>query len=93
MNSNFWIVLGMIGQLIFAGRFIIQWIVSEQRKESYIPLMFWYLSLCGSTILLIYAMYRRDPVFILGQSTGFIVYIRNLMLINKRHADPQAHHA
>ena len=84
MNSDTWIAIGIIGQTIFAGRFIIQWIASEKKKESHIPLLFWYLSLSGSVILLIYAAYRRDPVFILGQSTGFIVYIRNLMLIHKR---------
>jgi lipid-A-disaccharide synthase-like uncharacterized protein len=74
----------MAGQAIFAMRFLIQWIASEKKKESHIPLLFWYLSLLGSIILLLYAIHRKDPVFILGQSTGFIVYIRNLMLIYKK---------
>lgn len=59
-----------------------------EKKESHIPLLFWYLSLLGSIILLSYAIHRRDPVFILGQSTGFIVYIRNLMLIYKKRWNP-----
>lgn len=84
MTWNFWIAFGVVGQLIFALRFILQWIASEKKKESHIPVLFWYLSLLGSIILLIYAIKRKDPVFILGQSTGFIVYIRNLMLIYKK---------
>lgn len=78
----------MAGQVIFATRFLIQWIASEKKKESHIPLLFWYLSLLGSMILLSYAIHRRDPVFILGQSFGFIVYIRNLMLIYKKRWNP-----
>jgi lipid-A-disaccharide synthase-like uncharacterized protein len=81
---DYWVAFGVLGQVIFALRFVIQWIASEKKKESYIPLFFWYLSLTGSIILLIYAIHRRDPVFILGQSTGFIVYIRNLMLIYRK---------
>jgi lipid-A-disaccharide synthase-like uncharacterized protein len=65
-------------------RFIIQWIVSEKKKESIVPLSFWYLSICGGVILLIYAIYKKDPVFMLGQATGLIVYARNLMLITKK---------
>jgi len=81
---NWWVVFGLSGQVIFALRFIVQWAASERRKESYIPLYFWYLSLIGSIILLVYAIERRDPVFILGQSTGFVVYVRNLMLIHRK---------
>jgi lipid-A-disaccharide synthase-like uncharacterized protein len=83
-----WVILGLIGQGIFAARFLVQWIASEKKKESHIPLVFWYLSLGGAMILLAYAIYRRDPVFILGQATGFIVYIRNLMLIYKKRWNP-----
>jgi len=78
---NFWLVLGFTGQLIFALRFIYQWICSEKKKESHIPVGFWYLSLAGGISLLIYSIYRKDPVFILGQTTGLIVYVRNLILI------------
>lgn len=84
LDKNLWIVIGMIGQLIFAARFVVQWIASERKKESHVPILFWYLSLGGSVILLTYAIHRRDPVFIVGQTTGFIVYIRNLMLIYKK---------
>lgn len=85
LKLNFWVLFGLTGQVIFALRFVVQWIASEKKKESHIPLFFWYLSLIGSVILLTYAIRIKDPVFIIGQSTGFIVYIRNLMLIyNKK---------
>lgn len=83
-SDQLWIGFGFAGQLIFGMRFVIQWIASERRKESYIPVFFWYLSLAGASILLTYAIHRRDPVFILGQTTGFIVYVRNIMLIYKK---------
>jgi lipid-A-disaccharide synthase-like uncharacterized protein len=79
-----WIVVGLAGQALFSARFIYQWIVSERRKESVIPLGFWYLSLGGSLVLLCYAIYRHDPVFILGQSFGSFIYIRNLILIARK---------
>ena len=86
MNTwmNGWVLFGFFGQFVFAMRFIIQWIVSEKKKESIVPLSFWYLSLGGGVILLIYAIYKNDPVFMLGQATGLIVYARNLMLITKK---------
>ena len=67
---------------MFTGRFLVQWIQSERQRKSVIPLSFWYLSLAGGAILLSYAIYRHDPVFILGQSTGVIIYLRNLWLIH-----------
>jgi len=84
MLKNPWVILGLAGQVLFGARFIIQWVASEIKKESYIPLVFWYLSIGGGAILLAYAIYRKDPVFIVGQSTGLIVYIRNLILISRR---------
>lgn len=78
---NGWLIIGLAGQIVFGLRFLVQWICSERRKESYIPLAFWYLSLLGGAILLAYAIHRQDPVFILGQSMGVIVYVRNLVLI------------
>jgi len=81
---NPWIVFGLIGQAMFASRFIVQWICSEKKGQSYIPIIFWHLSLVGGMILLIYALYKRDTVFIVGQATGLLVYSRNLMLIYKR---------
>jgi lipid-A-disaccharide synthase-like uncharacterized protein len=81
---NFWIVFGLIGQFCFSMRFIVQWIVSEKQRQSVIPLAFWIFSLAGSSILLVYAIHLKDPVFILGQSFGLIVYIRNLQLIHQK---------
>jgi lipid-A-disaccharide synthase-like uncharacterized protein len=76
-----WIVLGFTAQLAFTGRFLVQWIASERCGKSVVPISFWYLSLVGSTGLLLYAAVRADPVFILGQSLGSLIYIRNLVLI------------
>jgi len=75
------LVLGFAGQAIFGARFLVQWLVSEHRRESTIPLAFWYLSIAGGLALLAYAVLRRDPVFILGQSAGLVIYVRNLVLI------------
>ena len=76
-----WVVIGFAGQAIFGGRFILQWIASERKRESHIPIQFWYMSIIGGAITCAYAIHRRDPVFIVGQAAGLIVYIRNLMLI------------
>ncbi|MEK7698969.1 MAG: lipid-A-disaccharide synthase N-terminal domain-containing protein [Planctomycetota bacterium] len=81
---NFWVIIGFIGQFLFGSRFFVQWIVSEKRGESVIPEIFWYLSMAGSMILMIYALYRRDPVFIVGQCSGLFIYARNIMLICKK---------
>jgi lipid-A-disaccharide synthase-like uncharacterized protein len=89
MEPHYWLYLGFAGQLLFGLRFLVQWVASERKGESIIPIYFWYLSLLGSMILLAYAIFRRDPVFILGQSTGFIVYMRNLMLIYRKRAASQ----
>jgi lipid-A-disaccharide synthase-like uncharacterized protein len=88
MEPRFWLYLGFMGQVLFGLRFLVQWVASERKGESVIPVYFWYLSLIGSLILLAYAIVRRDPVFILGQSTGFFVYLRNLMLIYRKRAVP-----
>ncbi len=84
-KETLWLVVGFAGQMAFTGRFLLQWLYSEYRKRSLIPVGFWYLSLVGSSLLLAYAIYRQDPVFILGQSFGFIVYLRNLQLIARQH--------
>lgn len=81
-----WVIIGMLGQSVFFMRFVIQWIVSEKKQESVIPIQFWYLSIVGSLIVLAYAIYRKDPVFILGQCVGFVVYVRNIFLIYKKRA-------
>ncbi|BBB31996.1 lipid A biosynthesis domain-containing protein [Thermotomaculum hydrothermale] len=77
--DKFFLIWGFAAQGIFAARFIVQWIASEREKRSVIPMAFWYLSLTGGLMLFIYALYRKDPVFILGQASGLIVYIRNIV--------------
>lgn len=79
-----WIGLGFLGQAFFFSRFVVQWIVAERRGESIVPAAFWYLSIAGGVILLIYSVHLRDPVFIAGQSIGTFVYVRNLMLIRRK---------
>jgi lipid-A-disaccharide synthase-like uncharacterized protein len=76
-----WISIGFLGQGLFFTRWIVQWFRSEREQQSKIPISFWYFSLIGGLITLAYAIYRRDPVFIAGQSLGALVYLRNLMLI------------
>jgi len=76
-----WLIFGFVGQLLFGSRFLIQWICSERKKRSYIPLPFWYLSISGGLVLFAYAIHRQDPVFIVGQGMGIFVYARNLVLI------------
>ena len=80
----FFLVVGFTGQGLFASRFILQWIYSEKKGESVIPIIFWYLSIVGGICLLIYAIFRKDPVIILGQSFGILVYTRNLILIYRK---------
>ncbi len=79
-----WISIGFLGQAMFSMRFIIQWIVSERARESVVPLAFWYFSLLGGMTLLSYAIWRQDPVIIVGQLTGLFIYARNLKLIYKK---------
>lgn len=83
MNWQFdwWLILGFIAQGMFAMRFLVQWIASEKKKESVIPVGFWYLSLAGGIMLFIYAVHREDPVFVLGQTTGVFIYSRNLYFV------------
>jgi len=87
MIWDLWLIVGFAGQFVFAARFIVQWIASERSRRSHVPVQFWYLSLVGGAITTVYAIHRRDPVFIVGQASGLIVYVRNLMLIH-RHAQP-----
>ena len=78
-----WLAIGLGGQILFAMRFIIQWIMSEYRRRSVIPHAFWYFSLFGGVVLLAYALHKRDPVFIIGQALGLIIYLRNIYFIKK----------
>jgi len=78
------LIIGFVGQGLFASRFIFQWIHSEKKGESSIPILFWYLSIFGGIGLLSYAIFRKDPVIILGQTFGIFIYLRNLILIYKK---------
>jgi lipid-A-disaccharide synthase-like uncharacterized protein len=81
--ETIWVAVGLLGQALFFGRFLVQWLASEREGRSVVPVAFWYLSIGGALILLSYAIYRADPVFILGQSCGFLIYARNLCLIHR----------
>jgi len=78
----YWVMIGLFGQFLFSMRFLVQWFVSEKEKRSVIPVVFWYFSIGGGLVLFSYAVYRQDPVFILGQSLGLVIYLRNLWLIH-----------
>lgn len=93
MNSNFWLVVGFLAQGLFSLRFLVQWIASERRRESTIPVAFWYFSIAGGLLLLAYAISRRDAVFIVGQSLGLLVYLRNLALLRRRPRAEEAERA
>ncbi|MGD9109011.1 MAG: lipid-A-disaccharide synthase N-terminal domain-containing protein [Gammaproteobacteria bacterium] len=81
--NTIWLVIGFGGQAVFSMRFVVQWLHSEKQKRSVIPLAFWYLSIFGSLTILAYAIHRHDPVIILGQAFGTLVYLRNLYFIYK----------
>ena len=83
-------MFGFLGQLIFGARFFVQWILSEIKKKSYVPTIFWYLSLCGGIVLFIYALHKKDAVFIVGQGVGILIYARNIVLIKKQKTVPVA---
>ena len=80
-SSTLWLIVGFAGQIMFSMRFFIQWLYSEKKGKSVIPEAFWYFSLAGGLILFSYAVFRNDPVFILGQAGGSLIYARNLQLI------------
>jgi lipid-A-disaccharide synthase-like uncharacterized protein len=81
-----WLAIGLSGQLLFSLRFLVQWLRSEQAGRSVLPVAFWYLSIGGGLLLLIYALHQQDPVFTLGQLTGLCVYLRNLYLVHQQRA-------
>jgi lipid-A-disaccharide synthase-like uncharacterized protein len=87
MQGIIWLVIGFAGQALFTMRFIVQWWSSERQKRSVIPVAFWYFSLAGGATLLGYAIYRQDPVFIVGQAGGLFIYSRNLYFINRERRE------
>ncbi len=86
--KDIWLAVGFVGQVVFGSRFIIQWIATERKKRSVVPVSFWYLSLIGTVILLSYSIYRRDAVFIAGFSLNMLIYLRNLYFIHRRQPAP-----
>lgn len=80
-EATVWLIVGFLGQALFSGRFLVQWLASEKQKKSVIPVMFWYFSIFGGATLLIYSIHKQDPVFIFGQGLGLIIYFRNLYFI------------
>ena len=87
MPAEAWLVIGFLGQACFFSRFLVQWMASERAGRSLVPRAFWYLSIAGGLIVLSYAIWRRDPVFILGQSVGLFVYLRNLVLLRREEEE------
>ena len=81
VQFDWWVALGFVAQIFFTMRFLVQWLASEKAKRSVVPVAFWFFSLGGGLLLLIYAIERKDPVFIAGQALGLVIYIRNLWLI------------
>jgi len=81
LQLNWWVLLGYVGQSLFAMRFIVQWVASERVGRSVIPVAFWFFSIGGGVLLFGYALYIRDPVFIIGQGLGLFVYLRNLYFV------------
>ncbi len=86
MTDHVWLGVGLLGQALFSARFLVQWIATERRRQSVVPVHFWYFSVAGGLTLLAYAIHRVDPVFILGQAAGLFVYARNLYFIHRRTA-------
>ena len=83
-HETLWIIIGFLGQSMFSARFFLQWLASEKAGDSVVPRSFWYFSICGGVTLFIYALYRQDPVFVLGQGSGLFIYMRNLHLIRRK---------
>jgi lipid-A-disaccharide synthase-like uncharacterized protein len=87
-QMNWWVVLGFAAQALFSMRFLVQWIASERAGRSIIPLAFWWFSITGGVLLFVYALYRRDPVFIAGQGLGLFIYLRNLYWVLRERREP-----
>ncbi|OSQ43065.1 lipid-A-disaccharide synthase N-terminal domain-containing protein [Thalassospira sp. MCCC 1A01428] len=88
-HMDVWFVLGIVGQVMFSGRFLVQWLVSEKHAKSIVPVAFWYLSILGGICLMVYGLKRAEPIIILGQSFGLIVYARNLYFIHREKRNAQ----
>jgi lipid-A-disaccharide synthase-like uncharacterized protein len=84
-NMDWWVLVGFTAQILFGARFFVQWVASERAGKSVMPVTFWLFSISGGLLLFIYALYRKDPVFIAGQGFGIFVYLRNLHFIMREH--------
>jgi lipid-A-disaccharide synthase-like uncharacterized protein len=82
VGDPIWAAIALIGQFFFAGRFILQWLVSEYKRKSHMPVMFWYMSILGSLILFAYSIHIKNPIFMLSFSLNTLIYIRNLHLLH-----------
>jgi lipid-A-disaccharide synthase-like uncharacterized protein len=87
---DFWLVFGLLAQLVFAARFIVQWISSERAGRSVVPFAFWVISISGGLMTLVYGIVKREPVIVFGQGVATLIYIRNIMLIYREHREKQA---
>lgn len=83
---DFWLAFGMVAQLAFTGRFLVQWIASEREGKSVMPMAFWFFSMVGGVMTLIYGIVRREPIIIMGQALAIVIYVRNVMLVLKERA-------
>ncbi len=83
-----WLVVGFIGQMFFSARFLAQWLSTERARRSIVPRAFWYFSIGGGVTMLCYAIYRKDPVFIVGQASGLVVYLRNIYFLSREPGPP-----
>lgn len=89
MSNKLWIAFGFLAEGMFFMRFFVQWLASEIKKESTVPVAFWYFSVLGGAMLFTYATWRLDPVFMLGQGMGLLIYTRNLILIHRKRKKDQ----
>jgi lipid-A-disaccharide synthase-like uncharacterized protein len=87
---DFWLAFGVVAQLLFTARFIVQWLASEREGKSVMPLAFWFFSMAGGLMTLIYGLVRREPIIIMGQALAIFIYMRNLMLIFRLKNRPDA---
>ncbi len=85
--TDIWLCIGFLGQALFTSRFVVQWLYSEKHRKSLVPTAFWHFSIAGGLVLLAYALHRRDPVFIVGQGAGLVVYLRNLHFIYRERRE------
>lgn len=82
-----WVAFGLMAQVLFTGRMVVQWLASEKHRRSVVPVAFWWMSLAGATMLVVYFVWRKDVVGVLGQSAGWLIYMRNLILIYRRRGE------